>query len=119
MTRVTSVSITRFLARFIVLAAAMPVVAPAFANDTGFAATTHATRREGGKLCVLGHTHGGSASAGTKNVALIAAIKVYTGTTTDEYGSDWAQWAKGGSKQISYTKTGDGWEARVEARPCK
>lgn len=88
-------------------------------NDTGFAATTHATRREGGKLCVLNHMHGGSGTAGTQSVALIGAIKVYVTTTTDEYGSDWASWSKGGSKRISYTKSGDTWEARVEARPCK
>jgi hypothetical protein len=92
---------------------------PSSANDTGFAQTTHATRREGGKLCVLGHTHGGSASAGTKSVALIAAIKIFVITTTDEYGSDWANWAKAGSKRISYAQTADGWSASIEGRPCK
>lgn len=91
----------------------------ALANDTGFATTTHDTRREGGRLCVLGHTHGGSGDGGTKSVALIAALKVYVDTTTDEYGSDWASWSKAGSKRVSYTKTADGWTAAVEGRPCR
>lgn len=111
MMRVTSL----YLTALILTAAGLP----AHANDTDFATTTHDVRREGGKLCVVGHNHGGGGSGGTKNVALVAAIKVYVTTTTDEYGSDWASWAKGGSKSISYTKTGDAWEARVEARPCK
>lgn len=115
MTRITSGTHAVCLAILFAAAAAVPTRA----NDTGFATTTHDVRREGGRLCVVGHTHGGSGSAGTKSVALVAAIKVYADTTTDEYGSDWAQWAKGASKRVSYSKTGDGWDASVEARPCK
>ena len=111
---------TRFLTvSFLAAAGCVSTLAPAIANDTGFAQTTHDTRREGGKLCVLGHTHGGTGEGGTKNVALIAAVKVYVDTTRDEYGSDWASWAKAGSKSITYAKTADGWTARVEGRPCR
>ena len=91
----------------------------ALANDTGFAQTTHATRREGGRLCVVGHTHGGSGTGGTKSVALIGAIKAFVDTTVAEYGADWAKWAKAGSKTVKYEKTADGWTAHAEARPCK
>ena len=61
----------------------------AIANDTGFAQSTHTTRREGGKLCIVGHTHGGEGSGGTKSVALTGAINAFVVTTVDEYGSDW------------------------------
>lgn len=91
----------------------------AFANDTGFAQSSHTTRREGGKLCIVGHTHGGEGSGGTKNVALNAAINAFVVTTVDEYGSDWAKWAKAASKSVKYEKTADGWTAHAEARPCK
>lgn len=91
----------------------------AVANDTGFAQSSHTTRREGGKLCVVGHTHGGEGSGGTKNVALNAAINAFVVTTVDEYGSDWAKWSKAASKSVKYTKTTDGWTAHAEARPCK
>ena len=96
---------------------ALPV--SALANDSGFAAGTHDLRREGGRLCIVAHTHGGTGTAGTKAVALIAAIKTFTDTTVLEYGSDWGSWSKSASKSVSYTKTADGWAAHAEARPCK
>jgi hypothetical protein len=89
------------------------------ANDTGFAGGTHDLRRDGRRLCIVAHTHGGTGTAGTKNVALIAAIKTFVDTTTDEYGSDWANWSRSASKTVTYTKTADGWAAHAEARPCK
>lgn len=91
----------------------------AVANDTGFAQSTHTVRREGGKLCIVDHTHGGEGSGGTKNVALNGAINAFVVTTVDEYGSDWAKWSKAASKSVKYTKTADGWTAHAEARPCK
>lgn len=91
----------------------------ALANDFGFATTTHDTRREGGRLCVLDHYHGGSGTGGTKGVARVMAIKAYVNSTSSEYGTDWANWAKSGSKTVTYTKTGDGWTATATARPCK
>ena len=107
---------TTILAAAIVsLAGSVPVVA----NDTGFAKSTPAIRRDGGKLCVVGHTHGGNGTGGTKGVALIGAIKAFVDTTVTEYGSDWAKWAKAGSKSVRYEKTADGWIAHAEARPCK
>ena len=100
--------------------AAVTVSVPyAQANDTGYASTTHDVRREGGRLCIVGHTHGGTGTGGTKGVALVGAIKAFTDTTGDEYGTDWAKWSKSASKQVNYTKTADGWSAAAEARPCK
>lgn len=100
-------------------AAAGAIAAPVAADDTGFATTTHATRREGGKLCVLAHNHGGNGGGGTKGVALTMAVKAYYDSTASEYGSDWASWAKAGSKSVTYTKTADGFSAHIEGRPCK
>ena len=108
--------IVRVAAAIAAVTVAMP---PALANDTGYATTTHDVRREGGRLCIVGHTHGGTGTGGTKGVALVGAIKAFTDTTGDEYGTDWAQWRKSASKQVSYTKTADGWSAAAEARPCK
>jgi hypothetical protein len=101
------------------LAAGAAAYAPAFANDTGFARSTHALRREGGRLCIVGHTHGGTGTAGTKSVALVAAIRTFTDTTNLEYGTDWGSWGKSAGKSVVYTKTADGWAARAEARPCR
>ncbi len=101
------------------LAACLLPATLALADDYGFATTTHDTRREGGKLCVLAHFHGGSGSGGTKGVAATMAIKAYYDSTASEYGSDWASWAKAGSKSIAYTKTADGWSAKALGRPCK
>ncbi|MEQ1652281.1 MAG: hypothetical protein ABL897_07330 [Hyphomicrobium sp.] len=91
----------------------------AVANDTGYATSTHPVRREGGRLCIVGHTHGGSGGGGTKAVALIGAINAFVTTTNAEYGSDWAKWAKAASKRVTYTKAGDTWMANAEARPCR
>lgn len=90
-----------------------------FANDTGFAASTHTLRRESGLLCIVDHVHGGDATGGTKAVALNGAIRAFVITTETEYGSDWANWRKAASKKVTYTQTGDGWAAHAEARPCK
>jgi hypothetical protein len=91
----------------------------ALANDTGFAGGTHDLRREGGRLCIVAHTHGGTGTAGTKAVALVAAIKTFVDTTADEYGTDWANWGRSASKSVKYTQTAEGWAAHAEARPCK
>ena len=93
--------------------------AAVLANDTGFAASTHDLRREGGRLCQVDHFHGGSASAGTKRVALNYALKIYYDNTAGEYGTDWGRWGKAASKSIKYDKTADGWTATVQGRPCK
>ena len=110
---------SRFITIAILSAGAMGAALPALANDTGFAQSTHELRREGGRLCQVGHFHGGSGSGGTKSVALTYALKIYSDTTSDEYGTDWGKWDKAASKSIKYDKTGDGWTATVLARPCK
>lgn len=109
----------RFATALISAVLGLAASATALANDTGFAQSTHPTRRESGKLCIVGHTHGGSGTGGTKSVALIAAIKAFVDTTVAEYGSDWAKWAKAGNKSVKYEKTAEGWTAHAEGRPCK
>lgn len=110
---------TRKISLALAFACSLVLPAAALANDTGFAASTHQLRREGGRLCIFAHTHGGTGTAGTKNVARVAAIKTFTDTTVLEYGTDWGSWSKSASKSVAYTKTADGWAAHAEARPCK
>jgi hypothetical protein len=85
----------------------------------GEAPVTKLCRREGGRLCIVGHTHGGTGTAGTKSVALVAAIRTFTDTMNLEYGTDWGSWSKSASKTVVYSKTTDGWAARAEATPCR
>jgi hypothetical protein len=91
----------------------------ALANDTGFAASSHDLRREGGRLCIVGHTHGGEGGGGSKSVALVQAIRSYANSTASEYGSDWGNWGRSAIKRVTYTKAGDTWMATAEARPCR
>ena len=60
--------------RLIVAAATCLFAAPAIANDTGFA-SSHTLRREGGRLCMADHFHGGSGAGGSKVVAYTMAMK--------------------------------------------
>ena len=110
---------SRFTKFAVACACATAASIPALANDTGFAASTHVLRHEGGRLCQVDHFHGGSGSGGTKGVALTYALKVYYDTTSDEYGTDWGHWDRAASKSVKYDKTADGWTASVLGRPCK
>lgn len=119
MVRLHTVLLAGALAAITAVTGAMSVSTIARANDTGFAASTHDLRREGGRLCIVAHTHGGEGGGGTKSVALISAIRSFVTTTSIEYGSDWANWSRAASKRVTYTKAGDTWMASAEARPCK
>ena len=97
------------------LLAASPVV---LADDTGLA-YAHDLRREGGRLCMSDHYHQGSGTGHTKAAAQAAAIRSWADFTNFEYGTAWARYGRAASHSIRYTKNMDGWDADVDARPCK
>jgi hypothetical protein len=66
------------------------------------------------------HTHDGQSSGGaSRKAAEVAAVKAWAEFTAWEYGTDWAQWSKAGSKQMTCSQSGGSWGCHAEARPCK
>jgi hypothetical protein len=94
------------------------IVAPAAADDTGFA-YIHDLRKEGGRTCFTDHYHYGSGSGATKAAAQKDAIGSWVSFTDFEYGSDWARFAKAASKSVSCSGSGGSFSCQIEARPCK
>lgn len=97
----------------------MASTAVARADDTGLAQSLHDLGRQGGRLCMLSHSHSGSGEGPTKKAAMAAAVRSWFEYTAWEYGTDWARWGKSAGKSVGYTKTQSGWSATVESRPCK
>lgn len=92
----------------------------ALADDTGVAQLLHSMRREGKRLCLESHFHtGSSAGAPTKKAAEVAAVKAWAEFTAWEYGTDWAQWVRAGSKKLACAQSGASWGCEAEARACK
>jgi len=106
--------------RRILLAAAVAAASgfAAHADDTGLA-YSHDLRKEGGRLCMSDHYHSGSGSGRTKATAQAAAVRSWADFTNFEYGTAWARWSLAHGKSVRYTKAETGWEAYVDARPCR
>ena len=94
------------------------VSGPALADDTGFA-SAHDLRREGGRLCQVGHYHSGGGAGRTRKAAELDAIKSWQSFTAFEYGSDWARFSKAASKSMRCSQSSNGYDCNVEARACK
>lgn len=106
---------------FVGLAAAAVMfvaTAPAVADDTGFA-SMHDQRREGGRLCLVGHYHYGSGNGRTKAAAQKAAISSWASFTAFEYGTDWARFSRAASKRMSCSGSAGNVDCQLEARPCR
>lgn len=88
------------------------------ADQTGLA-SMHDQRREGRKVCMSSHFHSGTGQGRTKKAAKAAAIKAWQEFTAFEYGLDWAYYRRAASRGLRYDRTASGWEAYVEARPCR
>lgn len=97
--------------------ALIPSIA-AHADDTGLA-YSHDLRKEGGRLCMSDHYHSGSANGRTKAIAQAVAARSWADFTNFEYGTAWARWSLASSKSVRFTKAESGWEASVDARPCR
>lgn len=112
---------------FAILAATVAVVStsalwsgPVRADDNGVAASIHDVKREGRKLCQVGHFHSGSsAGISTKKGAMAEAIDSWQSFTAFEYGTDWASFRNAASKSVSCSQSSGGWGCDIEARPCK
>ena len=105
-------------ARAVAIAAAVAVITPAAADETGLAGS-HTLRKEGGKLCMADHFHGGSGDGPAKAAARAAAARSWSSFTAMEYGTNWARFGRAASVSVKYTKAEKGWSASIEARPCK
>jgi len=80
----------------------------------------HDARIERGFVCYSEHFHYGSSGIQpTRAKAEAAAISSWSSFVDFEYGSAWARYARAGSKQMSCSQSGSGWDCSVEARPCK
>ena len=103
----------------VALGASLPMT-PVYADDTGLAQALHELRREGSKLCQVGHFHTGtSAGVPSKKAAMGQAIDSWQSFTALEYGTDWASYRLAGTKSAKCTTSTSGWACEVEARPCK
>ena len=100
------------------LATVFAAIAPAAADETGLAGS-HTLRKEGGKLCMADHFHGGTGEGATKVAARAAAARAWSDFVNFEYGSNWARFGRAASVSVKYTKAEKGWSASIEARPCK
>lgn len=100
------------------IAVALVSAATARADDTGLA-YSHDLRKEGGRLCMSDHYHSGSGSGKTKPAAQAAAVRSWADFTNFEYGTVWARWSLARSKSVRYTKSEGGWDAYIDARPCR
>ena len=107
----------------LVLAAtlAASVFAPvALADDTGVAQSLHSLRREGGRICLVGHYHYGSSGVqSSKRRARLEAIHSWADFTAFEYGTDWARWYRSRNRKVKCSRASGGYRCDVEARPCK
>lgn len=93
---------------------------PVQADDTGLAQILHALRREGGKLCQAEHFHTMTGdTAATKKAAMSTAIATWQGFTAAEYGSDWGNFRRAGSKSAKCGRSSSGWVCEVSGRPCR
>lgn len=92
--------------------------APAWADQTGFAAM-HNQARVGKKMCMTDHYHYGSGSGASQQAAQRAAIGSWQSFTDFEYGSDWARFSKAVGKRVSCSRGSSGFDCQVEARPCR
>jgi hypothetical protein len=94
------------------------MMAPAMADDSGFA-YMHDLRKEGGRTCFTDHYHYGNGNGATKAAAQKEAIGSWASFTDFEYGSDWARYSKAASKGMTCSGSSGGFNCQLEARPCK
>ncbi len=95
------------------------VAAAAPGVDTGMAGAIHDLRKEGKRVCIVGHYHYGSGTGGTKKRAEADAIASWASFTDLEYGSAWANFQKAANRRLSCSTGVGGFSCNVEARPCR
>jgi hypothetical protein len=92
---------------------------PAKAGSTGIE-NIHTLKREGGRLCMVGHYHYGAGdSEKSKQLALKKAYAKWFEFVDIEYGSDWSRFALAANKGIKCRPENGGTHCSVKGRPCK
>ncbi|MEL6871550.1 MAG: hypothetical protein AAFO62_01890 [Pseudomonadota bacterium] len=101
------------------LAAVTAAATPTLAQESALLAL-HEQRREGRKICLVGHFHAGASSGQrSKRLALKAAARDWQGFTAWEYGNHWGLWKNAKNKSATCQQVGNTWSCDVEGRPCR
>ena len=79
----------------------------------------HDQRVEGGRVCMSDHTHAGSGSGATRQLAEREAAASYTSFTALEYGDAWGSWRLAAGRTTNCSQSGGSWSCSIEARPCR
>lgn len=91
---------------------------PAAAAEEGLI-TIHELVRVGNKICTRDHFHSGSSyGQPSRQAAIAAAGRDWSGFTAWEYGAQWGSFALSETKRISCNQA-SGWSCTVDARPCR
>lgn len=103
-------------AGFLLLAAG---TLPATADNTGLE-KVHQLKREGDKLCMVGHFHYGQADSDkSKDAAERQAIVNWANFVALEYGTDWWSWKLAADRSTKCVRNNTGYLCSVEGRPCR
>jgi hypothetical protein len=80
----------------------------------------HELRREGGRVCMIEHTHvGTSGTHPSRKAAELAAQRDWANFTAWEYGNHWGSTVLAGSKTMRCEGGGASYSCEFEARPCR
>jgi hypothetical protein len=80
----------------------------------------HDLRREGKKICMVGHSHNGSSyGLRTRSQAEAAALRNWSEFTALEYGGHWGSPSLASDKTMTCGMGSSGWNCDFDARPCK
>jgi hypothetical protein len=93
--------------------------APALAGSTGLE-SIHTLQREGGRLCMADHFHyGAGQSDRSREAAQKEAIRAWADFVQLEYGSDWSNFGRAGSRDVNCSTGSGTYSCSVSARPCR
>jgi hypothetical protein len=80
----------------------------------------HELRREGNKICMVGHSHNGSSyGLRSRNQAEAVALRNWSEFTALEYGGHWGSPSLANSKTMKCGLGASGWNCDFDATPCK
>lgn len=92
---------------------------PALADNTGLE-SIHELKREGNRLCMVGHFHYGQAEAQkSKGAAERAAILAWANFVALEYGTDWWSWKLAADRGMKCERNAGIYRCFAEGRPCR
>lgn len=93
-------------------------VAPA--SDETSLVGIHDLRREGNKVCMVGHTHNGSSTGQpSRKAAEVMAMRQWASFTGWEYGGAWGNPGLAADRVMKCNGGGNSYNCDFEARPCR